>query len=83
MMLPSGNDAAYTLADFFGQKLYEDKYSKMKENAFPASWEFYDTPTRFFLREMNNCAMELKMYQTNYDSPHGLMNKTNLSTAAD
>ena len=27
MMLPSGNDAAYTLAEFFGQVLKERKYA--------------------------------------------------------
>jgi len=32
---------------------------------------------------MNEQALRLKMYQTNYDSPHGLMNKTNVSTAQD
>jgi D-alanyl-D-alanine carboxypeptidase len=28
MMLPSGNDAAYTIANYFGEILYYEKYSK-------------------------------------------------------
>ena len=82
MMLPSGNDAAYTIANYFGEILYQDKYNRQKDN-FAPSWEFERTSTRFFLREMNEQALRLKMYQTNYDSPHGLMNKTNVSTAQD
>jgi D-alanyl-D-alanine carboxypeptidase len=81
MMLPSGNDAAYTLANFFGKMLYDEKYSQLKKDSYPVSWEFERTNTKYFLREMNECAADLKMYQSNYDSPHGLMNKTNLSTA--
>lgn len=82
-MLPSGNDAAYTIANYFGEILLNGKYAKTKETAFPASWEFERTNTKYFLREMNEQAAKLKMYQTNYDSPHGLMNKTNVSTAQD
>ena len=82
MMLPSGNDAAYTIANYFGEILFKDKYGRQQRN-FPASWEFERTNTKFFLREMNEQALSLKMFSTNYDSPHGLMNKTNVSTAHD
>ena len=36
-----------------------------------------------FLKEMNFQALKMKMNNTNYDSPHGLMNKNNYSTAED
>lgn len=61
MMLPSGNDAAYTIANYFGEILYNEKFSKKKEN-YPASWEFERTNTKYFLREMNEHAASLKMY---------------------
>ena len=38
---------------------------------------------KYFLKEMNNNAKKLKMFTTNYDSPHGLMNKYNYSSAHD
>lgn len=38
---------------------------------------------KYFLKEMNHNAAKLKMYSSSYDSPHGLMNKHNYSTAHD
>ena len=55
MMLPSGNDAAYAIAEYFGQQLYDRKYSNMKEDEiklFEKS-DFNGTPVKYFLKEMN------------------------------
>lgn len=38
---------------------------------------------KYFLKEMNINAYNLKMYSSNFDSPHGLMNNHNYSTAYD
>ena len=81
MMLPSGNDAAYTLAEHFGEKLFEQKSVKT-ESCNPNS-KFSMTPVKYFLKEMNSHASRLKMSNTFYDSPHGLMNKANYSSAED
>ena len=81
MMLPSGNDAAYALAEHFGDKLFEQKTVKT-ENCNVNS-KFFNTPVKYFLKEMNSHANRLKMSNTFYDSPHGLMNKGNYSSAED
>jgi len=47
------------------------------------SYKFNWSVVRFFLHEMNKNALKLQMFSTNYDSPHGLMNKWNYSTAND
>lgn len=79
MMLPSGNDAAYALAEYFGKIISERKQgSLLNQNSI-----FQNTPVAYFIKEMNSCANKLGMTGTNYDSPHGLMNKSNYSTAED
>lgn len=76
MMLPSGNDAAFALAEYFGQILKNKKYTGNQDmfgnnSASP----FASHPTlKYFLKEMNNNAAKLKMNDTHYDSPHGLKN---------
>lgn len=45
---------------------------------------YINHPTiKFFLAEMNKSAQKLGLTDTFYDSPHGLMNKNNISTAHD
>jgi hypothetical protein len=54
-MLPSGNDAAYLLADYFGTILKEKKYigrSDEELKLFAAS-KFSNCNAKYFLREMN------------------------------
>ena len=82
MMLPSGNDAAYSLAEYFGEMIYTEK-SVDQEPPFVGSWQFGDSMVRYFLREMNQNATKLRMFSSSFDSPHGLMNKYNYSTAYD
>lgn len=67
LMLPSGNDAAWVLAEFLGKKLN------------PAS----SKPVHNFISKMNKIAKSLNMTQTSYKNPHGLIKKTNLSCAQD
>ena len=92
MMLPSGNDAAYCLAEHFGELVFFDKYYDAEFHPTPnsnfsqcyvGSWQFGDCIVKYFLKEMNNNASKLKMFSSNFDSPHGLMNKYNYSTAYD
>lgn len=86
MMLPSGNDAAFSLAEHFGELLYQDKYLDSFDNSRTGpvtSWQFNETPVKYFLREMNQHSAKLRMFSTNFDSPHGLINKFNYSTAYD
>lgn len=88
-MLPSGNDAAYALAEFFGRILKEKKYFHGSEeeqrmaSAFVKIGRSHSPLIKYFLYEMNFYAQKLGLTNTVYDSPHGLINKHNVSCAAD
>ena len=83
-MLPSGNDAAFALAEYFGRLLLKDKYADYDKQKSVFSYKFNANPyVKYFLKEMNLNADKLRMTSTQYDSPHGLMNVHNFSTAAD
>ena len=77
-MLPSGNDAAYSLAEHFGQKVASSKTHKINISEMSQQ-----AIVRLFIKEMNKYANKLKMSHTQFDSPHGFMNKCNYSTAKD
>jgi len=81
MMLPSGNDAAFALADYFGTLLFDRKQVAVVPTC-PNS-QFINMTAKYFLKEMNFNAQKLGMTNTYYDSPHGLMNKSNYSSAED
>lgn len=74
LMLPSGNDAAYCLAEFFGRYLS----GKTEEAAMSAR-----VHVAVFVREMNRTAKALGMEGTNYANPHGLPHAKNRSSARD
>jgi len=88
LMLPSGNDAGYSLASHFGEVLISNNVLRENEED---GIKFRDTKSHFrwsalvtaFLKEMNYYANKLGMVHTIYDSPHGLANPYNLSTAND
>jgi D-alanyl-D-alanine carboxypeptidase len=84
LMLPSGNDAAFALAQFFGYKLFLKKYTHA-DMAKVRSFQFDYHPyyAKYFLREMNLFCVKYGLTQTFFDSPHGLQNVENLSTACD
>ena len=63
LMLPSGNDAAWLLAEFFGDLLRGSK----KDSRNPA---------RYFMNEMNSQARALGMKQSDWQCPHGIGNST-------
>ena len=70
LLLPSGNDAALVLANYFGSRL------------LPAGAK-QSLAVRAFIKEMNCQAQKLGMLNTIFDSPHGLANSFNVSTAFD
>ncbi len=53
-MLPSGNDAAFALAQYFGYKLFTKKYTP-NDIARIRSYQFDYHPyyAKYFLKEMN------------------------------
>ena len=67
LMLPSGNDAAIALAEFFGDIIS------------PCSLK----PVRKFVAEMNQLARDIGMPNTHFTNPHGLMHKKNLASSRD
>jgi len=84
MMLPSGNDAALAVSEFFGELLkttilppIELDSNEQKEYLAAIS------PRKQFVKEMNRIAQELELTGTNYANPHGLMNINNKSSAKD
>ena len=55
MMLPSGNDAAYAMAEFFGTLLKERKWQNITDEELkllPTSY-FLNSNVKYFLKEMN------------------------------
>ena len=85
MMLPSGNDAAFALAKKFGKLIFQNRDYNERDIERIGSFQFNYHPyyVKYFLKVMNENALNLKMMNTNFDSPHGLMNIQNLSTAYD
>lgn len=72
LMLPSGNDAAMCAAEFFGFHL------AIRSGADPTV-----RLDRYFVREMNELAAELRLNKTFFRNPHGMSTVKNLSTARD
>jgi len=75
LMLPSGNDAALTLAYGFGKILLEKK-NKPLQGGLP----YYLAE---FIKEMNKLASSLGLKSSKFNNPHGLSNKKNMSTVND
>jgi D-alanyl-D-alanine carboxypeptidase len=84
LMLPSGNDAAIAMADYFGQILAEEQE---QAGAGAGADDKVDkpkpTPMKLFVQEMNNNAKKLHLSNTSFANPHGLRNYFNKSSAAD
>ena len=89
MMLPSGNDAAYLIAECGGflLKYMKDNISlslrqingRINEELQTYSDQFVTA----YLKEMNRVARKIEMASSNFDNPHGLSNPNNYSTAQD
>ena len=89
-MLPSGNDAAIALAEFFGSILIEKsqeqtKSGPTKRNMFIARNSQFTGWLEIlaFLEEMTRLASSLGLKATFFDTPHGLNNWASRSTAFD
>jgi D-alanyl-D-alanine carboxypeptidase (penicillin-binding protein 5/6) len=78
LMLPSGNDVGFLLAEYFGT-LLKEKGHYIESNR--GSW--FTAPITYFLNEMNKNANLIGLDNTYFDSPHGLANNLNISTAYD
>jgi serine-type D-Ala-D-Ala carboxypeptidase (penicillin-binding protein 5/6) len=83
LMLPSGNDAAVSLAEFFGELILELSLPPIvtKDNKDHNYYKLH--PVDVFVQEMNGNAKELRLRNTYYANPHGLKNFSNKSTASD
>lgn len=85
LMLPSGNDAAYSLAENFGTYIFmQTQEYKLKSKSNPlfvrGKSHLY---LKYFLDYMNEVSVELELIGTKYSNPHGLCDTTNFTTAAD
>ena len=76
LMLPSGNDAAFVLAEHFGRA------SLSAGDANPSEISVYDAVMEF-VRLMNVAAHDLQMNDTLFGNPHGLFTPIAQSTAVD
>lgn len=72
MMLPSGNDSAFAIAEFLG------RYLKGKQLEATGR-----SNVACFVREMNRVAQEYGLTTTVYANPHGLPDSRNRSCAKD
>lgn len=87
-MLPSGNDAAYTLAEYVGYfMVLTEKDETSDELEIPQFVDLTDVNTNSYVQEfiskMNETALQLGLNNTRFSNPHGLQNAMNLSSAKD
>lgn len=97
-MLPSGNDAAITLAENFGDLLIKQRSSKNPTRAKLATpsidklrdggkidfaLEQTSSPINVFVKEMNRFVKHFHLKNTRFTNPHGLADKGNRSTSFD
>ena len=75
MMLPSGNDAAYAIAEYCGEQMQNDsKINKPKVKA---------DNVNYFVKQMNYICKKLGFKNTRFLNPHGLSHLANQSTAIE
>lgn len=73
LLLPSGNDAAHALAEFFGAKILK------KSNGNQSGLTPYST----FIEEMNRVARDLGLTNSQFKNPHGLTESGHGMSARD
>ncbi|KAL4480818.1 hypothetical protein ABPG72_001687 [Tetrahymena utriculariae] len=93
LMLPSGNDAAVSLAESIGSLLYKMQKGLIKSayvirnlntlNIQNESTVIQQCSVMSFVNEMNNTTLELGLNETKFTNPHGLHDKINVSSAKD
>jgi D-alanyl-D-alanine carboxypeptidase (penicillin-binding protein 5/6) len=72
LMLPSGNDAAVSFAETFGDRLADENDKKARLNSHDC-----------FISAMNRTAAELGMKSTHFNNPNGLPSAGHQTTARD
>lgn len=88
MMLPSGNDAAYLVAEVGGVVARMLREGRVEAGVLEDADRLEGLMLRgnnvtLFLREMNRLSWQLGMGSSNFANPHGLANPANYSTALD
>lgn len=84
MMLPSGNDAATALAEFFGPYAFREQLARRKPAYVSECLSECKNPIKCFVSEMNARAVQLNLKNTHFYNPHGFsMHTVNKSTAYD
>lgn len=91
LMLPSGNDAAVTLAEGFTELLRKHRQrpgittaKDLNSNTTTSKNSSHKSQSwNSFVKEMNLMALKLHLKTTRYTNPHGLADKANHSTALE
>ena len=86
MMLPSGNDAAYQIAQIGGALINMMKNSVKKQTVydidyFTSYYQKQQFPVKIYLAQMNKVSKRIGMVNSNFANPHGLSNPENFSCA--
>lgn len=83
-MLPSGNDAAYTLAEYVGHlMMLKSKKNHSELRHLDLTKENTNGYVQKFVHTMNKRASTLGLYNTKFSNPHGLQNALSTSSAKD
>jgi D-alanyl-D-alanine carboxypeptidase (penicillin-binding protein 5/6) len=84
-MLPSGNDAAFLLAEVFGY--WSEHKTDLEHSKINKIIDLTNMHTNLFVGDfismMNKKAEKLHLTGTNFSNPHGLQDARNVSTAKD
>lgn len=89
VMLPSGNDAAFTIGEYFGAFLYLERLGKaykIKEYMdidLKKDFKEIGDSIQYFIKEMNITAQEMNLTKTIFNNVHGMSMKLNISSAFD
>lgn len=86
MMLPSGNDAAFALAEVIGRESFfksVEYRNLILENSYYVKKCKPEVAVRYFLRIMNKLAKKLNLKNAYFSNPHGLSKKTNQISTDD
>ena len=83
LLLPSGNDAAVSLAEHFGPRVAEKSQAEDEAQDGDDKQSGDVDAYASFIAEMNRCAAEIGMHSTHFENPHGLPAEGHQTTARD
>ena len=89
MMLPSGNDAAYQVAQVGGAIIWAYREAEMERSVVHSCQRLSKLASQnqnvvgLFIHEMNQLSRKLGLSRSYWVNPHGLSNINNFSTAED